>query len=90
MAELEKGQALSMFVGGHGIMSRLFEFDWRDEALEIHFCLPYGRVLADEAAQQEDDAEIAGAIRMAIALLRAAPSFEAGRKIAVSCNDRGT
>ena len=69
LAELEAGEGLSRFVGGHGFMSRRFEFDWREPTLEIDFRLPYARVLADEESQQDDDAEIGAAIRMAILLL---------------------
>ncbi len=50
-------------------MSRRFEFEWREPKLEIDFRLPYARVLADEESQQDDDAEIGAAIRMAILLL---------------------
>ena len=48
LAELEGGEGLSRFVGGHGFMSRRFEFAWREPTLEIDFSLPYARVLADE------------------------------------------
>ena len=67
--ELDGGEGLSRFVGGHGLMSRLFEFRWNEPALEIDFRLPYARVLADEDGQREDDVEIGAAIRMAILLL---------------------
>ena len=69
LGELESGEGLSRFVGGHGLMSRLFEFQWNEPALEIDFRLPYARVLAEEESQKEDDAEIGAAIRMAILLL---------------------
>ena len=69
LAELEGGEALSRFVGGHGLMSRRFEFNWREPALEIDFRLPYARLLSDEESQKDDDAEIGAAIRMAILLL---------------------
>ena len=69
LGELESGEGLSRFVGGHGLMSCLFEFQWNEPALEIDFRLPYARVLADEESQQDDDAEIGAAIRMAILLL---------------------
>ena len=68
-AELEGGEGLSRFVGGHGLMSRRFEFEWREPALEIDFRLPYARVLSDEESQKDDDAEVGAAIRMAILLL---------------------
>lgn len=67
--ELEGGEGLSRFVGGHGLMSRVFEFRWEEPALQIDFPLPYGRVLADEEEQKADDAEIGAAIRMAMLLL---------------------
>ena len=69
LEELESGEGLSRFVDGHGLMSRRFEFEWREPKLEIDFRLPYARVLADEESQQDDDAEIGAAIRMAILLL---------------------
>ena len=68
-AELESGEGLTRFVGGHGIQSRVFEYEWSDPALEISFRIPYARVLSDEATQKEDDEEIGAAIRMAILLL---------------------
>ena len=69
LAELEGGEGLSRFVGGHGFMSRRFEFRWSEPTLEIDFRLPYARVLSDEESQKDDDAEIGAAIRMAILLL---------------------
>ena len=69
LAELEGGDGLSRFVGGHGFMSRRFEFEWSEPALEIDFRLPYARILADEETQADDAAEIGAAIRMAILLL---------------------
>ena len=69
LEELESGEGLSRFVDGHGLMSRRFEFEWREPKLEIDIRLPYARVLADEESQQDDDAEIGAAIRMAILLL---------------------
>ena len=69
LAELEAGEGLSRFVGGHGFMSRRFEFDWREPTLEIDFRLPYARVLSDEESQKDDNDEIGAAIRMAILLL---------------------
>lgn len=69
LAELEEGEGLTRFIGGHGLMSRVFEFTWRDAGLEINFRLPYGLVLADEEEQAADDAEIGAAIRMALLLL---------------------
>ena len=69
LAELEGGEGLSRFTGGHGLMSRVFEFRWSGPALEIDFRLPYALVLADEDVQRAADAEIGAAIRMAILLL---------------------
>lgn len=69
LAELEGGGELLGFVGGHGLMSRVFEFEWSEQALKIDFRLPYALVLADEEEQQAADAEIGAAIRMAILLL---------------------
>ena len=89
-AELESGEGLPRFVGGHGIQSRVFEFAWSDPALEISFRIPYARVLSDEASQKADDEEIGAAIRMAILLLTAAGRMEPGTRIEVSCDDHGT
>jgi len=69
LAELEGGDGLSSFVGGHGLMSRRFEFRWSEPSLEIDFRLPYARVLSGEESQRDDVAEIGAAIRMAILLL---------------------
>lgn len=69
LGELERGEELSRFVGGHGCMSLRFEFDWRAPGLEIRFRLPYARVLDDEEKHQADQAEIGAAIRMAMLLL---------------------
>ena len=88
-AELESGAGLTRLVGGHGIQSRVFEFEWREPSLEISFRLPYARVLSDEAVQKEGDAEIGAAIRMAILLLTMAGRMESATRIEVSCDDRG-
>ena len=69
LAGLENGEGISRFTGGHGFMSRRFEFEWSEPALEIDFRLPYARILADEETQADDAAEIGAAIRMAILLL---------------------
>lgn len=89
-AEIESGAGLTRLVGGHGIQSRVFEFEWREPSLEISFHLPYARVLSDEEAQKDDDAEIGAAIRMAILLLKTAGSMESASRIEVSCSGRGT
>ena len=88
-AEIESGAGLTRLVGGHGIQSRVFEFEWREPSLEISFRLPYGRVLSDEAAQKDDDAEIGATIRMAILLLTTAGRMESAPRMEVSCDDRG-
>lgn len=89
-AELESGEGLTRLVGGHGIQSRVFKFEWSDPALDISFSIPYARVLSDEASQKEDNEEIGAAIRMAILLLTTAGRMESVSKIEVSCDDRGT
>jgi len=89
-AELERGGGLTRFVGGHGIQSQVFEFEWREPSLEISFRLPYARVLSDEEAQQADNEEIGAAIRMAILLLTSSASLKDVSKITVSCDDRST
>ena len=88
-AELESGEGLTRLVGGHGIQSRVFEFEWSDPVLEISFRIPYARVLSDEASQKEDDAEVGAAIRMAMLLLTMAGRMESISRIEVSCDDRG-
>ena len=52
-AALESGEGLTRLAGGHGIQSRVFEFEWDEPALGIRLRLPYARVLSDEAAQKE-------------------------------------
>ena len=89
-AELESGEGLTRLVGGHGIQSRVFEFEWEEPALGIRFRLPYARLLQDEAAQKADDEEIGAAIRMAMLLLATAERMESESRIEVSCDDRGT
>ena len=89
-AEIESGEGLTRLVGGHGIQSRVFEFEWSEPALEISFRIPYARVLSDEASQKGDDEEIGAAIRMAILLLTAVGLMEPGTRIEVSCDDHGT
>ena len=89
-AEIESGAGLTRLVGGHGIQSRVFEFEWREPSLEISFRLPYARVLSDEAAQKEGDAEIGASIRMAILLLTMAGRMGSASRIEVSCDDCGT
>ena len=95
LGELESGEGLSRFVGGHGLMSCLFrfEFDWREPTLEIDFRLPYARVLAEEESQKEDDAEIGAAIRMAILLLTVAAEgkllFDGEAALYVSADEDG-
>ena len=90
LTELERGEGLTRLVGGHGLQSRVFEFEWREPSLEISYRLPYGRVLADESEQHEDEEEISAAIRMAILLLTTVERRGDGSRISVSCYDRGT
>ena len=89
-AELESGEGLTRLVGGHGIQSRVFEFEWSEPALEISFRIPYARVLSDEASQKDDEEEISAAIRMAILLLSTVGRLESVSQISVSCDDHGT
>ena len=89
-AELESGEGLTRLVGGHGIQSRVFEFEWSDPALEMSFRIPYARVLSDEASQKEDDEEIGAAIKMAILLLTMVGHVGSASRIEVSCSERGT
>ena len=89
-AELESGEGLTRLVGGHGIQSRVFEFEWSEPALEISFRIPYARVLSDEASQKDDEEEIGAAIRMAILLLSTVGRLESVSQISVSCDDHGT
>ena len=89
-AEIESGEGLTRLVGGHGIQSRVFEFEWSEPALEISFRIPYARVLSNEATQKGDDEEIGAAIRMAILLLTTAGRLESVSRMEVSCDDRGT
>ena len=89
-AELESGEGLTRLVGGHGIQSRVFEFEWSEPALEISFRIPYARVLSDEASQKGDEEEVGAAIRMAILLLTTAGRMESVSRLEVSCDDRGT
>ena len=89
-AELESDEGLTRFIGGHGVQSRVFEFEWSEPALEISFHIPYARVLSDEESQKEDDEEIGAAIRMAILLLTTAGHVGSASRIEVSCDDRGT
>ena len=89
LAEIESGAGLARFVGGHGIQSRVFEFEWDEPALEIHIRLPCGRVLSDEESQKDDDAEIGAAIRMAILLLTTVGQPGGASRLEVACDDRG-
>ena len=89
-AELESGEGLTRLAGGHGIQSRVFEFEWGEPTLEISFRIPYARVLSGEEAQKDDNEEIGAAIRMAIFLLATAGRMESESRIEVSCDDRGT
>ena len=88
-AEIESGAGLTHLVGGHGIQSRVFEFEWSEPSLEIDFRLPCQRVLSDEESQKADDEEIGAAIRMGILLLTTAGRADGESKIEVACSDRG-
>ena len=92
LAELESGEGLSRFLGGHGIMSRLFEFKWSEPTLEIDFRLPYARVLGEEGSQKDDDAEVGAAIRMAMLLLTVEGQKDnslEGSKVSVWADEKG-
>ncbi len=86
--------ASAPFIEGHGLQSRRFRFEWRDDLLSINFDLPCCRVLASEEEQLDDDAEIAAACRMAILLLVVRESGALLRDeesaMAVSCDEDGT
>lgn len=69
IAELEAGEELTRFISGGGFQSRLFVFQWEDEALTIDLRLPYARVLANEETQRRDAMELGVALRMAMLLL---------------------
>ena len=71
ISELESGERLTALTGGHGLQSRTFEFTWMTPTLAISFTMPYGRVLDDDETQQEDDANIGVACRLAILLIEA-------------------
>ncbi len=90
LAEIESGVELTHLVGGHGVQSRVFEFEWSEPSLEIGFRLPYGRVLSDEESQKADDEAIGAAIRMGILLLTTADRTDGASRIEVTCTDRGT
>lgn len=89
-AEIESGEGLTHLVGGHGVQSRVFEFEWSEPSLEIDFRLPCERVLSDEESQKADDEEIGAAIRMGILLLTTAGRADGASRIEVACTDRGT
>jgi hypothetical protein len=89
-SEIESGAGLTRLVGGHGIQSRVFEFEWSEPSLEINFRLPCERVLSDEESQKADDEEIGAAIRMGILLLTTVGRANGASKIEVACTDRGT
>ncbi len=56
LAGVESGEGPSRFAAGHGLMSRVFRFEWREPSLEIDLALPFARVLLDEESQGEDAA----------------------------------
>lgn len=76
---LDTGDVSPLFVEGHGVQSRVFQFSWSDEQLQIDIRLPYLRLLSSEEDQEEQQAEIGAAIRMAMLVLKAA---EVGKLLA--------
>ncbi len=89
LAELESDEGLVRFVGGHGLQSRVFEFQWSDPALELDFRLPYARVLSGEEAMKSDDEEIRAAIKMAMLLMMVDMESNGIGRIRVARDDRG-
>ena len=88
LEELDTEEGLTSFVEGHGIQSLFFVWRWNDERRRIDFHLPYARVLETEEEQQEDSAEIAAAIKMALLLLSLGNTLE--ERIEVDCDEDGT
>jgi len=72
LQELEAGEELTYFVGGHGLQSRLFVFAWQEPALDINVRIPYARVLNDEETQAEEQADVGAMLRLTRLLLLAA------------------
>lgn len=93
MAEMETEDGLVSFVGGHGVQSRVFEFSWRSDDLEIDFRLPFARVLSDEEEQQLDSARVGAAIRLALLLLASSDAgtllLDGEKTISVFANQSG-
>lgn len=93
-ATLEQGGLPERFAAGHGIQSRRFRFEWRDEALSLDFDLPCVRLLSDEETQREEGAEAAAAARMGMLLLAARRDGmllqEGEASLTASCSETGT
>jgi len=88
LEELAAGEELPRFVEGHGLQSRRFVWRWHDGKRDIDLDLPCARVLSDEETRSAEDAEIAGAVRMAMLLLSLGDAIEG--KIAIACDEHGT
>ena len=83
------------FIGGHGLQSRRFRFDWADDKLALRFDLPCCRVLSGDEQWRADEAEIAAACRMDLLLLAAHADgkllhdAEGEATLAATCDDSG-
>lgn len=83
------------FIGGHGLQSRRFHFDWADDTLTLRFDLPCCRVLSGDEQWRADEAEIAAACRMGLLLLAAHADgkllhdTEGEATLAATCDDSG-
>ena len=71
VAGIERGDGPGALVEGHGLQSRRFRFEWRDESLDIRILIPCARLISSEEDQKDDDDEVVAACRMAILLLAA-------------------
>ncbi len=89
LEELESGQGLSRFTGGHGVQSRVFEFRWSEPSLEIDFRLPYDLAFDDDDARKARETEIGAALRMAILLLKTAGTGGFGGRVSATATSRG-
>ena len=88
LEELDTDEGLTSFVEGHEMQSLFFVWRWDDERRRMDFHLPYARVLETEEEQQDDNTEIAAAIKMAILLLSLGDAVE--ERIEIECDDGGT
>ncbi|MBO7654185.1 MAG: hypothetical protein J6U40_04620 [Kiritimatiellae bacterium] len=95
IAGMERGEGPGRFCVGHGLQSRRFRFEWRDQAFSLDFDLPCARLLADDETRRADDAEILAACRMGLLLLMAdrdGKLFREGEgnlQLSVSCDEDG-